>query len=181
MADYIFLDRQRPVMEIFVSVGSSSSREGGVEGWLFCLGKISTFNNPPGPPLPCNLHSHCLVFNLPHRLLQQLTGRSKIFGINFPIFHSILTVIDATVWEIAVHISACFLLRRKWGKLGRGGEVAIKMEQTSFEFFILREREREAGPDTLTETGQMSVSSHHNRCQSVPAQAQLWPESQLNI
>ena len=93
-----------------------------VQGCLFCLGKISTFNNPPGPPLPCNRHSHCLVFNLPHRLLQQLTGRSKIFGINFPIFHSILTVIDATVWEIAVHISACFLLRRKWGKLGRGGE-----------------------------------------------------------
>ena len=52
---------------------------------------------PARPPLHCNRHSHCLVFNLPHRLLQQLTGRSKIFGINFPIFHSILTVIDATV------------------------------------------------------------------------------------
>ena len=95
-----FYYRQRPVMAMLVSVGSFNSREGGeggASGLSVLFGQNINIQPSPSLPLPYNRHNHCLVFSLPYRLLQQVTGRGKIFGINFPIFHSILTVIDATV------------------------------------------------------------------------------------
>ena len=75
-------------MEIFQLEASTPEREGG-RGVLFG----QNINNP----LPSSLQPSESLFRLAYRLLQQVTGRDKIFGINFPIFHSILTVIDATV------------------------------------------------------------------------------------